>query len=128
LRNFRVIFRVILRTAIKVRFLEPAFRLAFEAGGLTVETRAARWHILNPKIPIWVNFVGSSIGRCWYILRPFDLFYGNLYILWPLDILVGYLVYFSQEKSGNPGRNGTGFRGISNAILRRRQKPPPVAD
>jgi hypothetical protein len=60
---------------------------------------------------------GHCLGRCWYILRPFGLFYGYLvyfaaiwYILWQLGILYGHLVYFSrlgmlhQEKSGNPGR------------------------
>jgi hypothetical protein len=26
-------------------------------------TRVARWFILKPKIPIWVNFGGSLIGN-----------------------------------------------------------------
>jgi hypothetical protein len=30
------------------------------------------------KFPIWVNFGGSSNGRCWYILCPFGQFYGHL--------------------------------------------------
>jgi hypothetical protein len=38
----------------------------------------ARWFILKPKIPIWVNFGGFCNGRCWYILLPFGLFYGRL--------------------------------------------------
>jgi hypothetical protein len=34
-------------------------------------TRVARWLIFKPKIPIWVNFGGSCIRRCWHILWPF---------------------------------------------------------
>jgi hypothetical protein len=30
--------------------------------------RVARWFVFKPKIQIWVNFGGSAIGRCWYIL------------------------------------------------------------
>jgi hypothetical protein len=26
--------------------------------------RVARWFIFKPKIPIWVNFVGTWIGKC----------------------------------------------------------------
>jgi hypothetical protein len=33
--------------------------------------RVARWHIFNPKIPIWVVF-----GL--FILGPFDIFCGHL--------------------------------------------------
>jgi hypothetical protein len=36
--------------------------------------RVARWHIFKPKI--WINFVGSCNGSCWYIIYPFDLFCG----------------------------------------------------
>jgi hypothetical protein len=32
----------------------------------------------QPKITIWVNFGGSSNGKCWYILWPFGLFYDHL--------------------------------------------------
>jgi hypothetical protein len=32
----------------------------------------------NQKIPIWVNFGGPWNGKCWYILRPFDIFYVHL--------------------------------------------------
>jgi hypothetical protein len=39
-----------------------------------------------------VNFGGSCIGRCWYILWPFGTFYGQ--ILWPLGKLSGHLVFF----------------------------------
>jgi hypothetical protein len=37
--------------------------------------RVARWHILNPKIPIWVNFGGSCNQRFYghSILRPFGI-------------------------------------------------------
>jgi hypothetical protein len=40
--------------------------------------RIARWHILKPEIPIWVNFGGSCNGKCWYITCPFSRFYGYL--------------------------------------------------
>jgi hypothetical protein len=53
----------------------------------SVHARVARWYIFKPKIPIWVNFGGSCTRRCWYILRPFDLFHGNL-------IYNSHLVYF----------------------------------
>jgi thiol-disulfide isomerase/thioredoxin len=33
--------------------------------------RVARWFILKPKVPIWVNFGGPWIGKCKYILWPF---------------------------------------------------------
>jgi hypothetical protein len=39
------------------------------------------FHIFEPKIPTWVNFGGSTNGRCWSILLPFD-------------ILCNHLVYF----------------------------------
>jgi hypothetical protein len=41
-------------------------------------SRVARWHIFKPKIPIWVNFGGPWVGKCWYILWPFGIFYGYL--------------------------------------------------
>jgi hypothetical protein len=40
--------------------------------------RVARWFILRPKIPIWVYFGGPWNGKCWYILRSFDIIYDNL--------------------------------------------------
>jgi hypothetical protein len=32
----------------------------------------------NQKSQFWVNFGVSCNGRCWYILWPFDQFYGHL--------------------------------------------------
>jgi hypothetical protein len=29
-----------------------------------VWSRAARWFLFKPKIPIWVNFGGPEIGKC----------------------------------------------------------------
>jgi hypothetical protein len=59
-----------------------------------VRNRVARWHILKPKIPVWVNFGGSRNERCLSILLPFGLFYGHLvcfkviwYILWLFGIV-----------------------------------------
>jgi hypothetical protein len=43
-----------------------------------LDTRVARWYIFKPKLSIWGNFGGSCNGSCWYILWPFDLFYGHL--------------------------------------------------
>jgi hypothetical protein len=40
--------------------------------------RVARWFVFKPKIPIWVNFEGPKIGKCWNILWPFGIFYGHL--------------------------------------------------
>jgi hypothetical protein len=35
----------------------------------------ARWFFFKPKIPIWVNFGGLQIGKCLYILWPFETFF-----------------------------------------------------
>jgi hypothetical protein len=42
------------------------------------QSRVARWYNFKPKIPIWVNFVGSWNGKCWNILRPIWKICGNL--------------------------------------------------
>jgi hypothetical protein len=67
-------------------------------------TRVDRWHIFKPKIPIWVNFGGSSNGRCWNILWSSGLFYGYLvyftaiwYILWPFGIFFPFLVCCTKK-------------------------------
>jgi hypothetical protein len=67
--------------------------------------RVARWYIVNPKIPIWVNFgmekVGLFSGRLAYIIAI-------LYILWPFGNLVAIWYIFPRfgilchEKSGIP--------------------------
>jgi hypothetical protein len=41
-------------------------------------SRVARWYILKPQIPLWVNFGGPWNGKCWYILWPFGIFHGRL--------------------------------------------------
>jgi hypothetical protein len=41
----------------------------------------------NQKIPIWVNFGGSKIGRCWYILRTCGLFHGHLIYLVDFNVI-----------------------------------------
>jgi hypothetical protein len=69
--------------------------------------RVARWHILKPKISIWVNFGGSCHEKCWYIAWPFSqilwlgqchirvwyIFVATFYIVWPLCIFCGHLEY-----------------------------------
>jgi hypothetical protein len=71
---------------------------------LLVQRRVARWHIFEPKIPIWVNFGGSCNGRCWYILWPFDLFYSRLvyfaaiwYIWYKIGINFHVLVFCIEK-------------------------------
>jgi hypothetical protein len=55
----------------------------------------------HTKIPIWGNFGGPNVGKCWYILWPFGLFYGNLVLL----VVIWYIFcMLLQEKSGNPGK------------------------
>jgi hypothetical protein len=50
-------------------------------GSASIRARVARLYIFKPKIQIWVNFVGPLTGKCWYIL-------------WPIVIYFGHLVYF----------------------------------
>jgi hypothetical protein len=57
-------------------------------------SRVARWFIFKPKMPIWVNLVGSFKGRCWYILCPFGLSYGHLVFLCPFLCILGSFWYF----------------------------------
>jgi hypothetical protein len=44
----------------------------------SISTTVEGWYIFKPKIPIWVNFGGPKIGKCWNILWPFGMFYGHL--------------------------------------------------
>jgi hypothetical protein len=74
------------------------------------QCRVARWFVFKPKIPIWVNFLGPEIGKCWYILWPFGIFYihlGNFMIIWVHCVLIWYIFsifgFMYQDKSGNPG-------------------------
>jgi hypothetical protein len=60
-----------------------SFRLALN--------RVARWHIFTPKIPIWVNFGGSSNGifmAIWSIFGHLVYFVAMWYVYFR-----GYLVY-----------------------------------
>jgi hypothetical protein len=73
-----------------------------------VGTRVARRYILKPKIPIWVNFVGSCNGRCWYTNVLY--FTANWCVYMPIWSILGSFWYILpnfgmryQEKSGNPG-------------------------
>jgi hypothetical protein len=43
-----------------------------------VHYMVARWFILIPIIPIWINFGGPWSGKCWCALRPFGTFCGHL--------------------------------------------------
>jgi hypothetical protein len=63
----------------------------------------------RPKILIWVNLGGSWIGKGWYILWPFEIYYGHFgtfYEYFKKLLLFGIfspvLVYCVKEKSGSP--------------------------
>jgi hypothetical protein len=65
--------------------------------------RVARCFILKPKIPIWANFWGPSMKKCWYILWPFGVFYrhlGNIITIWYILCWFGtfYPVWVSSTK------------------------------
>jgi hypothetical protein len=62
------------------------------ARNLAILKQDARWHIIKPKIPIWINFGGLCNGRCcflyiylvylmaiWYILGLFGIFFPGLF-------------------------------------------------
>jgi hypothetical protein len=73
-----------------------------------VLNRVARWFVFKPKIPIWENFGGPWIGKCFYILWSFGICYGYLryfmtiwYILCSFGTFCFGIMY--QEKSGNTG-------------------------
>jgi hypothetical protein len=96
-----------------VSFITPA-------GGINkkkpfTHTRVARWSVLKPKIPIWVNFVGPQNGKCWYILCSLGVVYshlvyfGNVVVLWYIFPRFGILC---QEKSGNPDSHRQCFHTI----------------
>jgi hypothetical protein len=56
------------------------------------ECRVARWFILIPKIPIWVNFGGPWNGKCWYVFWPFGIFYGHLVQFMAVWYMSGHLI------------------------------------
>jgi hypothetical protein len=70
-------------------------------------SRVARWFIFKPKIPIWINFGGPKIGKCWYILWPSGIFDGHLgYFMTICYILCSFGIFFwfryhVPRKSGN---------------------------
>jgi hypothetical protein len=45
-------------------------------------SRVARWYLFEPKIPIWVNFVGPWNRKGWYILLLFRIYYGRVVYFW----------------------------------------------
>jgi hypothetical protein len=49
-------------------------KINFISNKIRRSSRAARWFVFQPKIPIWVNFGGPLIGKCLYILWPFGIF------------------------------------------------------
>jgi hypothetical protein len=57
--------------------------------------RVARWHILKPKISIWVNFGGLAIGDVGIFYDHLVYFTAVWYILWSFGIFYGYLVHLS---------------------------------
>jgi hypothetical protein len=59
-----------------------------------VATRVARRYFFKPKIPIWVNFGGPWNGKCWSILWPFGIYYGNSVYFMAIWWVSCNLVYF----------------------------------
>jgi hypothetical protein len=47
----------------------------------------------NPKSQF--GSILEALGRCWYILWPFGLFYGHKVVIWYTYICYGYLEIFS---------------------------------
>jgi hypothetical protein len=63
----------------------------------SVGFRVVRWIVFKPKLPIWVNFIGSCNGSCCYILWPFGIFYGHLVYfvaIWCILLLFGIFFPF----------------------------------
>jgi hypothetical protein len=56
----------------------------------------ARWHILKPKILVWVNLGMSCNGDVGIFYSQFVFFAAKWYILWPFGIFCGNMVYFSR--------------------------------
>jgi hypothetical protein len=62
---------------------------------IPVSFMVARWFVFNPKIPIWEKFSGPQVGKCWYILWPFGIFYGYLgYSMTIRQILCSFGTFF----------------------------------
>jgi hypothetical protein len=55
-------------------------------------------YIFKPKIPIWVNFGGSSTGRCLYILWHLVYFTAIWYMLWTFGIFFPIWVFCNKKK------------------------------
>jgi hypothetical protein len=80
---------------------------------IILPTRVARWYILKPKIPLWVNFGGPWNGKrlvhihilghleyitaIWYILCSFGIFYVHLVIKWRSGTFSSVLVYCGKK-------------------------------
>jgi hypothetical protein len=69
------------------------------------ETRVARWFVSKPKIPIWVNFVGSCYGNFCILYDRLVYFTAIGYNLWPFGIFCGNLVYFPPFWYFGPRKN-----------------------
>jgi hypothetical protein len=79
---------------------------------ISAGTKVARWYIFIPKLRIWVDFGGPWNGKCWHILLPIGIFYGNLiyfmviwYNLWSFWYIFPCFGMMYQGKSGNPVGN-----------------------
>jgi hypothetical protein len=59
--------------------------------------RVARWFVFKPKIPIWVNFLGSCNGKSVYVTYDHLVYFTAIgIILWPLGKFCRHLVYFPR--------------------------------
>jgi hypothetical protein len=66
-----------------------------------VWSRVARWHIFDPKIPIWVNFGGSSMKDIGILHRHLVYFTAIWYSLWLFGIVFPFW-YFVPRKIWQP--------------------------
>jgi hypothetical protein len=57
-------------------------KMIFFTSSIVFQTRVARWYIFKPKISMWVNFGGPWNVNSWYILWPFEIYYGHLMAIW----------------------------------------------
>jgi hypothetical protein len=55
------------------------------------------------KNKIWEKISGPQIGKCWYSLWPFGIYYGHLVYFVSIWYIFSSFGIMHQEKCGNPG-------------------------
>jgi hypothetical protein len=77
-----------------ILLLGRSFISMMHACKATAHSRVARWFIFKPKIPIWVNFGGPWIEKCWNIYGHWEYLMDIRGILWPFVTFFVHLVHF----------------------------------